>query len=149
MRTYMCSECSDLLRRTWGFHGWYRTDSHLGFTLIGFYIATGISIPSITGLITHCHTLQWFKHCSVIDPSTNPYISVLNPLIECDILHDSCNHKIFAVLRYTRSVQISSVSWWKPALMRRHSCFHYEGPQRNASLKKLKLFEKVIKMYVM
>lgn len=106
--------------------------SHLGFD---------------TSRILHCHWCLHTQHnsisdtdCSVIDPLANPYISVLNPLIECGLLHDNCTHKIFAVLRYTRRGQILSVSRQKPAIMQGHSCFHYKGPQSNASLKKLKLF---------
>jgi len=64
----------------------------LVLTLVGFYIASGVSIPSITSPVTHFHThihcSDSDTDCSVIDPSANPHITVLNHLMDCDILHD-------------------------------------------------------------
>ena len=49
---------------------------------VGFYIVIGVLeaktvlIPRITGPVTHCSDSG--TDCLVIDPSANPYISVLN-----------------------------------------------------------------------
>ena len=119
-----------------GFHGGYWTDCHLGFDTsrilhCQWCLHTQHNRSGHTFSHTHCSDSD--TDCSVIDPSANPYITVLNHLMDCDNAWQT--HEIFTVLRYTRRAQISSMSWRKPAITQRHSCFHYKGPQRNASLK--------------
>ena len=94
-----------------GFHGGYWTDCHLGFDTsrilhCQWCLHTQHNRSGHTFSHTHCSDSD--TDCSVIDLSANPYITVLNHLMDCDILHDK-------LMRF-------SLFWGVPEERRSHLC---------------------------